>query len=152
MTSAERAQAFWARVRKIGLCWEWTGSLDTSGYGLVRVDGRLMKAHRYSYLLTRGSLPPPTCVVRHKCDNPVCVNPDHLEPGTRADNTRDRDERNRFVCLQGEAHGMHKLTERDVRWIRENVGLLSGAEMARKLRVSPTAVNRAALRQTWRHI
>ncbi len=72
-------------------CWPWLGSL-VDGYGQLKYEGRPVRASRISFLLANGYLPP---VVRHKCDNPPCCNPAHLEPGTIADNHRDMQERGR---------------------------------------------------------
>lgn len=71
-------------------CWEWQGSRDIRGYGVMR--GR--KAHRVSWGLHRGAIGDKH--VLHHCDNPPCVNPDHLYLGDDADNTRDKVERGRM--------------------------------------------------------
>lgn len=117
MITAEAAQRFWTRVETVGECWEWQGARQKYGHGLMSVKGKHQKAHRISFEIHNGPIPA-GMVVRHKCDNPPCVNPDHLELGTLADNNRDRDERGRHVKLEGEAHGMHKLTDRQVATIR----------------------------------
>lgn len=96
LTPTER---FWARVDKSlgqgpqGECWQW---LDTErfGYGQVDIDGKRQMAHRYSYELVIGPVPA-GLFLRHKCDNPICVNPDHLTPGTHQQNMDDMVERRR---------------------------------------------------------
>lgn len=75
-------------------CWEFRGSRDDYGYGQMWFEGRALRAHRAAYLTNHGSIPD-GWVVRHRCDNPPCVNPAHLEVGTLADNNRDRAERGR---------------------------------------------------------
>lgn len=117
MITGEAVDRFWSRVDKSGECWEWQGSRQHYGHGLMSVKGKHLKTHRISYELHVGPIPVGLCV-RHKCDNPPCVNPDHLEVGTLADNNRDRDLRGRHVKLENEAHGMHKLTDRQVATIR----------------------------------
>src|SRR5581483_5654180 len=76
-------------------CWPWLGGLTTDGYGRLHVDGREQLANRIalSIRLKRDLLPEE--VARHTCDNPPCSNPDHLIPGSTADNNRDCDERGR---------------------------------------------------------
>lgn len=77
-------------------CWIWCGETNIgSGHGVLFVDGARIGAHRYSRILTDGKPPEPGLVVRHKCDNPPCVNPDHLEWGTRRQNHDDMTSRGR---------------------------------------------------------
>ena len=81
-------QRFWRFVeRNTEGCWSWTGSKD-EGYGRFGVDGRTVRAHRFSYELHHGPIPD-GMVVMHKCDNPQCTNPGHLELGTLHDNALD---------------------------------------------------------------
>ena len=90
MSSDDR---FWAKVNKTDGCWLWTGSRDTSGYGLFRRNGKLAKAHRLSYSLDRGY--DPWLLVLHRCDVRACVNPAHLFQGTALANARDRSAKGR---------------------------------------------------------
>lgn len=85
---------FWARVIKTSGCWTRTGSNNGVGYSLLNVNGERVYAHRYSWELTNGPIPP-GLVVMHKCDNPPCVRPDHLAVGTHVDNMRDCSEKGR---------------------------------------------------------
>jgi hypothetical protein len=78
-------------------CWEWQGYRDNYGYGKLNSpghDGKILRASRVSYELNRGPIPDGLHIL-HSCDNPPCVNPAHLRPGTPADNTRDKMERGR---------------------------------------------------------
>jgi hypothetical protein len=128
-------ERFWSKVAKSDGCWEWTGCKQQYGHGLFRVNGVLVKAHRFSYEQANGPIPE-GLIVRHKCDNPPCVRPDHLELGTRADNNRDRDERGRHVALKGEDHGNAVLTREQVEEIRSATGYGICASLAQKHGVS----------------
>lgn len=81
----------WYRVADNG-CWEWDRPTQRQNYGYVWVRQKYWLAHRLMYFIVNGELPD---AVRHTCDNPPCVNPEHLLPGTVGDNNRDRHERGR---------------------------------------------------------
>ncbi len=98
---------FWKRVRVTDGCWEWTGCLDSRGYGQVRLKDKYLIASRVAWALTRsGGMPDKRSLVCHKCDVPRCVNPDHLFLGTQKDNMADCAEKNRISRL-GTAWKLH---------------------------------------------
>ena len=66
-------------------CWLWSGAVNNYGYGQIRIDGRIVYAHRYSYELYVSEIPG-GMELDHKCRNPYCVNPNHLEPVTHREN------------------------------------------------------------------
>ena len=101
-------------------CIEWQKYRSEDGYGIRSFKGKPVKAHRLAYCQNRGIELSEIdgLVVRHKCDNPACINPDHLEIGTQLDNNRDRASRNRSAHLTGEKNGRAKLTKEQVNEIR----------------------------------
>lgn len=85
----EQEITFWKHVeKKSNGCWEWTASRTRDGYGKVKSKQKVYATHRLAYIFTHGSIPDGLCVL-HKCDNPVCVNPEHLFLGTHSDNMQD---------------------------------------------------------------
>lgn len=97
-------------------CWECVSHALNKGYPVIRYQNRLYSGNQFSYLMYYGELPE-GMVVRHKCDNPRCINPSHLELGTQLDNVQDMLDRNRGVLppvIKGEENGNSKLTEKEV--------------------------------------
>jgi len=118
LTSAEES-AFWSRVArgKENECWPWTGG-KIKGYGYLILNGSGYYAHRVSWLLFSGEDPLGKCVL-HKCDNPPCINPDHLYAGSHGDNMRDMFRRGRANRATGERSGSRTHIEqvpRGERW------------------------------------
>jgi hypothetical protein len=99
---------FWSRVVKTESCWLWTGAKTSAGYGQVRIDGVTVFAHRFAYESSRGTT---SLDILHSCDNPSCVNPDHLRPGTHLENMHD-------AVSRGRVSGKTKITKEDVSKIR----------------------------------
>ena len=89
-------ERFWSKVNKSGDCWIWSGAKNQNGYGNILYNGRNKLAHRVAYELIFGKiLDDKFCL--HSCDNPACVNPDHLRLGTQFDNVQDMHAKNRAL-------------------------------------------------------
>lgn len=133
-------------------CWLWTAAV-VSRYGMFRIGEKNRRAHRASWELLRGPIPAGLCVLHH-CDNPLCVNPDHLFLGTAIDNVRDRDRKGRQARQRGEDCGAAKLTAVDVRAIRKRAD--DGETQASISRSYPAVlfqhISRIVRRERWAHL
>ena len=129
-------------------CWEWSTTVDKLGYAHIWVKTKDMLAHRFSYLIHKGD-PAGMCVC-HSCDNPSCVNPDHLWLGTRADNNRDKKLKGRARGKSGSTNGYSKLIEADVLAIRAST--LHKKELAKRYNVSLAHIYKIQNREGWKHI
>ena len=101
-------------------CWIWTGSCTPKGYGTINRGGLTLLAHRCAYAAVHGS--PDGLVIRHSCDTPCCVNPDHLTGGTYAENTADMVLRGRLNPPSGERSHTAKTNWGAVQMIRTFAG------------------------------
>lgn len=99
-------------------CWEWLGTCGSDGYGRITVNGRQSRAHIESYRLFCGPIPDGLWVL-HRCDNPPCINPEHLFVGSVQDNVDDMFAKGRANKAAGESHGSSKLTRTQVDTIRK---------------------------------
>lgn len=144
---------FWTRVKKGPGCWEWTGAkTGHAGYGVIRANSKRMGAHRFSYQLAHGPIPPGYQVC-HSCDNPGCVNPMHLWTGTNADNVADRDAKGRRVIVSGERASKAKLTEGQVKEIRRRIAAGQPLRyIAADYGVHHTTVLDIGKRRSWRDL
>ena len=137
-------------------CWLWSASTSGRGYGSVRARGKNQRAHREAYEAANGEGSAVGLVVRHKCDVRACVNRDHLEIGTYADNNRDMVERGRQVTPKGEANRSAKLTEADVKMIRATYVRYSATHghrgLARQFGVDHTVIGDILRRENWKHV
>lgn len=140
---------FWSKVKISDGCWEWTAATDHCGYGRFGIRGRNRLAHRVSFCIHVGPVPEGMCVL-HRCDNPPCVNPDHLFLGTQKDNMRDRDSKRRTPS--GESHAKSPLTWADVAEIRRRyaAGGCSLNALAREFGVTNQSISKIVLRKSWR--
>ena len=139
-------------------CLEWAGTRNKGGYGTKtvgsRADGsRTTKlAHRIVYELVNGGIDAKMCVL-HKCDNPPCINPEHLFVGTRADNHMDMLKKGRRKDLKGEERFNSKLLSSQVVDIKKQ--LLQGvrqSDIARQYGVNQTLISAIKTGKIWTHI
>lgn len=134
-------------------CIEWEGPKNDWGYGTLMVGPKKLYAHRVAYAKANGmeieSLSGK--VVRHKCDNPACVNPQHLVIGSHDDNMKDMTARGR--SQHGSSHSSAKLTEAAVSEIRRrHAGGESIVSLAREFSVSWVTVSRVVKGLLWKHV
>lgn len=147
-------QRFWSRVEKSDGCWLWTGKPCGKGYGSLRSNNVRYYAHRASWIIHRGPIPPQMCVL-HRCDNPPCVNPAHLFLGSLADNVRDMVEKGRqsSMPMPGEANGFSRFTDNDIREMRrQRKGGDLLATIARRFSTSQEYVSLIVKRKAWKHV
>ena len=168
-------ERFWAKVNKDGPtqphmttpCWLWTAA-HIGKYGMIQVklaDGRFVAefAHRVAWVLTHGALPPKN--VCHACDVPDCIRPSHLWEGTPLANSQDMVAKGRAAAgdrngsrlhpeahSKGEDHYEARITEDDVRAIRQAAGKVTLKDLAGRYHMTPQAIWRIVHRQTWKHV
>ena len=145
------------KINKTTGCWEWQGS-KRNGYGRMiigsRTDGtrKTVSTHRLSYELHYGEIPQ-GMEICHKCDNPCCINPDHLFAGTRQDNVDDRERKGRNNPPKGEKHPKAKLTELDVLTIKEKrLQGVSFGKLAKEYGVCKKTIQDAVSGKTWSYL
>lgn len=160
---------FLSKVDKRSGCWVWTGRITEQGYGQFAVKSKPRAAHRVSFELFNGPIPEGK-IVRHRCDNPICVNPKHLFLGTVVDNARDRVLRKRDNPPSGDRHWTRQHPEWIVRGKRGpvkrrgrlnvrkaeqvkmmfNAGKYTKSDLARRFRVSIGTISGVVTGRVWR--
>lgn len=141
---------FWEKVQPTTGCWLWVAACVEDGYGVIRHQGKNLKAHRVSWELHNGPIPEGMCVCHH-CDNPPCVRPDHLFLGTPADNNADMLRKGRGMGPRGSLSGWAKLNEEKVRQIRSLYasGEYTQKQLALMFGVVHTVISRVVRREIW---
>ena len=147
--STPEISRFLSQVDKSGECWVWTGPVTEKGYGRFGVNNTRVRAHRYAYQHYVGDIGAGNLVC-HKCDNPGCVNPDHLFVGLPSDNSADMVSKGRQT--KGEKNPQAKLSESQVveirRMVREGYGKPT---IAAQFNISEVTVS-DIVKRTWRHV
>lgn len=145
------------RVPELGECWEWRGPKHKAGYGNIRTktaDGRqtFVRAHRVALESSGVSLDGLLCL--HKCDNPPCVNPSHLEAGDDLENSRQKVSRNRQRpgLAMGVKNGASKIDGIVALRVREMYagGGVKQSDIAMKFGISQSNVSKIVRNKTWR--
>lgn len=153
----EVTERFWSRVsgNEPNECWNYVGSLNSDGYGNCRYEGRVEKAHRLAWMFTQGRIPKGMCVCHH-CDNPACVNPQHLFLATHAENMADAATKGRMSGApnqQGDGNNASKIRAAWVPFIRALIKRgVQQKEIAEVCNVSRAAICLIHKRVNWRHI
>ena len=139
-------EQFWEKVDKRGdtECWPWQAATHPDGYGEMRCNGKGLYAHRVAVELDGRD--PTGAVVRHTCDNPSCVNPEHLIVGTQSENMQDAWDRGREKSKQ--------LTPDEVRKIRKQYEEtdINQYELAEKYGVSQDNISCIVRREIWKDV
>lgn len=154
----ESDKRFLSRIFKATSCWIWNGtrgplSKRQLGYGIFKSSNKTCQAHRYSYELFLGDIPE-GMIVMHKCDNPLCVNPDHLKLGTQRDNIMDCVHKGRNS--RGSRAPNAKLTEEQVREIKKRYKpycrIDGGAALEKEYGVSNQVIIDIINGKRWKHV
>ena len=150
MPLAARFEAFTTSEPNTG-CLLWCGSVSPDGYGKFQANGKTtQRAHRVAYELAHGPVPA-GMVIRHRCDQPLCVRSEHLVAGSQRDNIADAVRRGRKAI--GERHPHAKLTAEDVREIRaRRAAGASCAALSSAFGVNTASISAVATRRLWRHV
>lgn len=127
-------------------CWNWTGPTTRGGYGAFKMQQKSMAASRAAMILLRG-VDPSGMFVCHTCDNPRCINPDHLFLGTPADNAADRDAKGR---TKSGPSAQQRLTEEQAQFILRSS--MRNVDLARRFGVSERAICDVRRGRTWRRL
>ena len=157
MYDVEIENRFWSKVERDDenpdKCWECVAMyLNILGYGQFWANGKLIRAHRFSYQLFHNRLIKDEMCICHKCDNPSCVNPHHLFEGTTQENTADREKKGR--SCKGEKQPASKLIDQQVLEIRTKYqnGGISQRKLGQEYRISQRNIFRIVHRELWTDI
>lgn len=149
-------------------CLMWIGTKNTTGYGLMRVNNTLYRAHRLAYIIHHGFIPENLSIL-HLCDKPSCVLIDHLMAGTHAENMRQAAQRGRLKGLKGDLSSSRRYPERRPRGSMNHFSLLNEEkvaeilfyfqyrgytrnELAKKYGVASRTIFDIIKRKTWIHV
>jgi len=134
-------------------CWIFGGNHDKNGYGIfMHGRGKQLRAHRVSFEFHHGGLNA-EMLVCHSCDNPSCINPNHLFMGTPKDNTQDMIKKGRKANCEGSNHPLSKLDEIDVLFIRQERSFGKKLkDIANDYGITFQTVSDICRGKTWKHL
>lgn len=133
-------------------CWEWTKALSTKGYGVFTIEDRWTLAHRAAFISRNGPIADEMLVL-HRCDNPKCINPDHLFLGSHSDNMKDCISKGRRPPKTGSRNKMSRFKEADIiemRAMRSQGAMIK--DIAKKFSTSKNHVSAILNRRSWSHV
>lgn len=143
-------ERFLSKVNKTDYCWLWKAYKNKEGYGTIRWNGKMWKAHRMSFVIFNGKTN--GFLVLHKCDNPSCVNPKHLFLGTDKDNCMDRISKGRSHRPIGTKNNKAILNDEDVKKIRRLFGKIRRSEIAKMFNVKISTIDDIKYKRRWLHV
>lgn len=132
-------------------CIEWKNYRNSLGYGVMRVGRTTMLAHRVAWMRERGEIPNGLCVL-HRCDNPSCINVEHLFLGTRRDNNLDCMSKGRRPPPAGERNSGAKIHAEIVARIRALKGQMSQRAIGRMFGLKDSQMSRIMRGQSWKQV
>jgi hypothetical protein len=144
-------ERFFSKVEKTEGCWFWKSSTNQMGYGQFTIGRKPLFAHRICWELTHGKKIPEGLFACHKCDTPICVNPDHIFLGTHQQNSQDMSNKKRSTW--GEKSLLSKLNLENVRQIKRM--LLEGVDIkiiCEKFQVVDKTIRNIRNKKTWKHL
>jgi hypothetical protein len=135
-------------------CHYWVGSLNTGGYGKIKIQGRTVRAHRFAYERHNGPIPPGLHVL-HSCHTPCCVNPNHLRVGTPADNMKDMADAGRQAIQTYNSGGGYNIQSRtltDEEILEIKASPKTQKALAELYNVGKSQIGRIKIGKAWPHI
>ena len=132
-------------------CWVWNRKRNEWGYGVLGIANRSTLAHRFVWTEVHGSIPEGYGVL-HRCDNPACINPEHLFLGTPADNNADMKAKGRNRQPKGTAHPRARLKPDDIRRIRSLAGKRTHISLAEEYKVAESTIWMILHNRIWKSV